>query len=299
MADPACPLCGADGALLYADCRDLEYFMTASFDLYRCSACHLVFMHPLPTRAELPDLYPSNYHNFEPPSNPISRALLDRYYEHQSSICRRYLPPDGALLEIGCATGEVLARVQEHGFHDAQGVELSREACERAWERGLKVFHGTLDEFETDQSFDVIFMSHVIEHVLDPVATTQKLASLLAPGGVLYLETPNVGAPDARLFRRHWGLIHYPRHLYLFDRATIRKLLTGVGLEVERVSSQANSCGWALSAQSMLRRWGVDRSRRPRSFYYPLLLLLFLPLNLLDAGLGGTAFIAAIARKPS
>ena len=203
MAELSCPLCGGGASLLYSDCRDFEYFTAASFDFYRCRECGFVLMHPLPTRAELPALYPANYHNFEPPSNPVSRLLLDRYYEHQSGICRRYLPPDGALLEVGCATGEVLARVQERGFHDVQGIELSQEACERAWDRGLKVFHGTLDEFETDQRFDVIFMSHVIEHVLDPVATTAKLASLLAPGGVLYLETPNVGAPDARLFGKH------------------------------------------------------------------------------------------------
>ena len=65
-----------------------------------------------------------------------------------------------------------------------------------------------------------------------------------------------------------------------------------------RVSSQVNSCGWALSVQSMLRRRGLDRSHRPRSFYYPLLLLAFLPFNLLDAALGGTAFMTAIARRP-
>ena len=67
------------------------------------------------------------------------------------------------------------------------------------------VFHGTLDEFETDDKFDLVFMSHVIEHVLDPVATVAKIRTLLKPGGVLYLETPNVRSLDARLWRRRWG----------------------------------------------------------------------------------------------
>jgi len=294
----ACPLCGAGSSLRYSGVEDLEYFMDASFDLYRCEACRLVFMHPLPTRAELPDLYPATYHNFDPPKNPVSRLLLDRYCEHQCAIARRHLPDDGSLLEIGCASGDILERMQAHGYHDVQGIELSLEACERAWQRGLKVFHGTLEEFETDQRFDLIFMSHVIEHVLDPVATVAKIASLLKPGGVLYIETPNVGSLDARLWRRSWGLIHYPRHLYLFDRSTVRRLLERGGLSVEGVSSQVNSCGWALSLQSALRRRRLDRSRKPRSAYYPLLLLLFLPMNLLDLCFGGTAFMSAIARKP-
>jgi 2-polyprenyl-3-methyl-5-hydroxy-6-metoxy-1,4-benzoquinol methylase len=188
--------------------------------------------------------------------------------------------------------------MQHHGYDDVQGIELSLEACQQAWQRGLKVFHGTLDEYETDQRFDMVFMSHVIEHVLDPVATIEKIASLLKPGGVLYIETPNVGSLDARVWRRNWGLLHYPRHLYLFDRKTVRRLLERGGLAVEDVSSQVNSCGWALSIQSALRRSRVDRSRRPRSFYYPVLLLLTLPMNALDLCFGGTAFMSAIARKP-
>ena len=294
----SCSLCGAGASLRYSGCEDLEYFLDASFDLYRCDECGLVFMHPLPTRAELPHLYPSNYHNFDPPKNPISRFLLHRYYEHQCAIARKHMPEDGSLLEIGCASGDILERMQHHGYDDVQGIELSLEACERAWGRGLKVFHGTLDEFETDQRFDMVFMSHVIEHVLDPVATVTKIASLLKPGGVLYLETPNVGSLDARLWKRSWGLIHYPRHLYLFDRSTARRLLERGGLAVEDVSSQVNSCGWALSLQSALRRRRLDRSRKPRSAYYPLLLLVFLPMNALDLCFGGTAFMAAIARKP-
>lgn len=292
-----CPLCTGDATLRYSGCQDLEYFLEASYDLYGCHGCGLVFMHPLPTREELPRLYPSTYHNFDTPSNPVSRWLLDRYYEHQCAICRRHLQPDGALLEVGCAAGDVLERMQARGYDDVQGIELSLEACQQAWQRGLKVFHGTLDEFETDQRFDLIFMSHVIEHVIDPVATVAKLASLLKPGGVLYLETPNVGSLDARLWKDGWGLIHYPRHLYLFDRSTLRRLVERGGLTLEHVTWETNSCGWALSVQSMMRRRGIDRSRRARSPYYPLLLLVFLPMNLVDRWFGGTAFMSAIARK--
>jgi hypothetical protein len=67
---------------------------------------------------------------------------------------------------------------------------------------------------------------------------------------------------------------------------------------VERVWSEINSCGWALSVQGMLRRLGVDPSRRPRSWYYPAVLVACLPLNVLDVCFGGTAFMAAVARKP-
>jgi SAM-dependent methyltransferase len=293
-----CPLCSGEASLLYSDCFDFEYFVESSAQFYRCTDCGFVLMDPLPTRTELSELYPADYHNFDPPSNGISRLLLDRYYEHQSALCRRRMAEGGSFLEIGCAAGDILERMQRSGHHDVRGIEISREACEQAWKRDLNVFHGTLDEFESDDKFDLVFMSHVIEHVLDPVATVAKIRTMLKPRGVLYLETPNVRALDSRLWKSRWGLIHYPRHLYLFDRSTVRRLLEASGLVDVRVASELNSCGWALSVQSALRRMGLDRSRRPRSFYYSLLLLLFLPVNAVDWCFRSTAFISATAHEP-
>jgi SAM-dependent methyltransferase len=273
--------------------------MDAAYEFRRCAGCGFVFMDPMPTREELPTLYPSSYHNFEAPTNVISRLLLDRYVSGQAARCERYLPSDGAFLEVGCAAGDVLERLQNSTGRKVRGIELSRDACEQAWARGLDVFHGTVEEFDTGERFDMVFMSHVIEHVIDPVDTMTKIVSLLKPGGVCYLETPNVGSLDARLWKQEWGLIHYPRHLTLFDHRTIRVLVEGAGLRMERVRSEINSCGWALSVQSSLRRRGLDRSREPRSFYYPALLVALLPMNLLDIVTGGTAFMSAIARRPA
>ncbi len=291
-----CVLCGGSTSLLYDDCTDFEYFMTAPGDLYRCGTCGLVAMEPIPTRAELPGLYPTEYENFSGPRNPVARYLLARYQHRQADICRKHLQPGGRILEIGCATGDVLAELAGD-YPVVHGIELSAEACGVARGRGLDVFCGTLEEYETDQQYDVVFMSHVIEHVLDPVESVRIIERLLAPGGVLYLETPNVGSLDARVWKQRWGLIHYPRHLYLFDRSTIARLLASAELTTEGVRWEPNSCGWALSVQSWLRRKGIDGSRTPRSRYYPVLLMLFLPLNLLDVAFGGTAFMSAIGRK--
>ena len=298
VSDLRCPLCAGPSSPLYADCRDLEYFIERPWAFHRCRECRLVFIHPLPTREDLPALYPENYHNFERPGNPLSAFLVDRFHARHCAVSRRHLPPGGSLLEVGSAGGDVLERLRAAGY-DVRGVEVSRDGCEASWKKGLEVFHGTVDELETDERFDVVFMSHVIEHVLDPVATVAKLHTLLKPGGVLYLETPNVSSLDARLWRGHWGLIHFPRHLVLFDRSTLRRLLEEGGFRVESTSWEINSCGWALSIQCALRRWGLDRSREPRSFYYPALLLACLPLNALDVCFGGTAFMSAVARKPA
>jgi 2-polyprenyl-3-methyl-5-hydroxy-6-metoxy-1,4-benzoquinol methylase len=294
---PVCVLCGGESRVRYQGCRDFEYFVESSAPFHRCGACGLVFMQPLPRREELPTLYPATYNNFAAPSNPMSAFLLDRYLVHHAAVCRR-LAPRGAVLEVGCGTGDLLDRLRTLG-HRVRGVDVSPEACAIAARRGLDVFCGTLEELPTTERYELVFMSHVIEHVLDPLATVRAAATRLAPGGVLYLETPNVGSLDARLWGRHWGLIHYPRHLYLFDRSTLARLLALGGLERVRTAWEINSCGWAISIQGAARRAGLDRSRAPRSRYYPLLLLACLPLNLLDVCFGGTAFMSAVARTPA
>jgi SAM-dependent methyltransferase len=294
---PRCRLCGETAPALWSDCRDLEYFVEARWPFHRCTGCGLLFLHPGPTRRELPELYPVDYQNFDPPKNRVSAFLVERYHAAHLATALRHLPAGGAFFEVGCADGALLERVRARG-HTVGGVEVSRDACERAWAKGLDVVHGTVDELRSDRRWDVVFMSHVIEHVLDPVDTMARVRDLLKPGGVAYVETPNVGSLDARLWGEHWGLVHYPRHLYLFTRATLRRLVEGAGLVVERQRWEINSCGWALSVQTALRRRGIDRSHRPRSPYYPLLLVGLLPLNLLDVVAGGTAFMSMVARRP-
>jgi len=294
---PACWLCRGPGRLLYDDCRDLEYFVPGSAVFARCESCGFVFIDPVPTAAELEALYPESYNNFHAPQG-VGAFLLRRYHAHQAARCMRYLHPGARFLEVGCGTGALLERLRGQGV-DVRGIDLSPAACRLARARGLDVFQGTVEDYETTERFALIFLSHVIEHVPDPVGTIARLTSLLEPGGVIYLETPNVGALDARVWGQEWGLIHYPRHLSLFDRVTIRRLLGSAGLEVLEVTSEINSCGWALSIQGALRRRGWDRSRAPRSRYYPLLLLGCLPLNLVDLCFGGTAFMSAVARRPA
>src|SRR5207249_4356353 len=78
------------------------------------------------------------------------------------------------------------------------GVEPSRWAAERARSRGVEVMQ------EPEGPFDAVAMGDVIEHLRDPGAVLDRMAALLAPGGVIWIATPDAGSRVARLLGRHW-----------------------------------------------------------------------------------------------
>ncbi len=142
----------------------------------------------------------------------------------------------GRLLEIGCSTGFFLnaARLE----FDCQGVEPSAWAARIARERfGLEVHGGSFETFEAaPASFDAVAMIDVIEHVLDPGLVLARVSSLLGPGGILYLVTPDISSLSAHVLGRYWWGLR-PAHLGYFSPATLRLLLEKVGLEVREIRS--------------------------------------------------------------
>ncbi len=148
----------------------------------------------------------------------IERDTLD--------IPMRYLavPEKGRLLDIGCGDGYVLKLAEELGW-DAEGVDFDTRAVANARCKGLKVRLGQLaDQRIPDDSFDLILMSHVIEHVHHPLATLSEIRRVLRAGGTLMLATPNADGWGHRHFGRFWRGIEPPRHLNIFTGANLLEL---------------------------------------------------------------------------
>jgi hypothetical protein len=100
------------------------------------------------------------------------------------------------------------------------------------------VYQGELATVEIpDRSFDVILMSHVLEHTSDPVATLERARALLSPGGELIIVVPNARALGFGLFGRYWGYLDPPRHLWQFSAANLEALAGRCGLRVKRRGS--------------------------------------------------------------
>ncbi len=197
----------------------------------------------------------------------------------------------GRLLDIGCATGLFLNGFSRAPGWALNGVEINRIAAQEARERyGLEVFTGTLEAAEfPDAHFTAVTMWDVLEHLHDPAGTLREIHRILAPEGVLVLRVPNHDSWDQRIFKEHWAGLDSPRHLYVYDPTTIRRLLQQSGFSIRAISGKIGSYPtFVLSVRFWLvanRTRPETRNRIMKMLYHPIARLISAPFFYL-AGLG-------------
>jgi predicted SAM-dependent methyltransferase len=124
------------------------------------------------------------------------------------------------------------------------------------------VVQGHFDEAPLEgRHFDVVRLSHVLEHLPSPRKSLGKVHRLLRPGGLLWVEVPNAASLERRLFHRHWCHWDLPRHLYHFTPTTLVRLLRDTGFRPRVVKCDARVAFFAESLANVLaERFGLRRA---------------------------------------
>jgi len=261
-----CPACGLHGRTeAHSDLVDRVFRCAPGrWTMYECVHCKSGYLDPRPDSESIGRAY-ETYYTHRGASDGRLRGRLRRFLRSLSNwylnarfgvsrepACRigalgaffapgrrgkleiigRHLPRPGAgdrLLDVGCGSGEFLAFAYAAGWR-AEGVDPDRKAVEVCRAANLEVAHGDLDTVaERGPVYSVITMSHVIEHVHEPRTVLQHCLQLLRPGGVLWLETPNMGAQGRRKYGDDWRGLEPPRHLTIFSREALVAMLKDVG----------------------------------------------------------------------
>jgi 2-polyprenyl-3-methyl-5-hydroxy-6-metoxy-1,4-benzoquinol methylase len=221
----SCHLCGSN--------RYRPHLKGADCTFVRCSACGLVYQNPQPVFEDLRLRYGEGYFQYEIENeanffNLMKLGLGDIHFEELTAGWRQ----PKRFLDVGCATGMLLAHLRERGW-SVQGVELCRESAEYGQNhRNLDIHIGTLEEALFPAShFAMIHFSHLIEHLPDPRLFLEEVRRILSEHGYLIVVTPNIDGLQARLFKSNWRSA-IADHLTLFSKRTLRMLLEEAGFTV-------------------------------------------------------------------
>ena len=166
----------------------------------------------------------------------------------------------GRALELGCATGNYLRRLQDAGW-TVTGIEPAKRPAADAKNLGFDVTCGTLETSELPpDSFDLAVAWMVIEHVPYPRETLRQLRDLLKPGGTLLCSIPNAGCWEPKVFGKYWMLWELPRHLHHYTTKSIRELLEQSGFTDVKITHQRNISNVVGSLAIAIRsRWPKSR----------------------------------------
>jgi 2-polyprenyl-3-methyl-5-hydroxy-6-metoxy-1,4-benzoquinol methylase len=138
----------------------------------------------------------------------------------------------GALLDIGAGTGEFLSVAKNNGWN-VTGIEPSPKAKAIAEYKGVS-FVPNLDSIPS-QSFDVITMWHVLEHVPDLDHQINELKRIVKPNGTIIIAVPNFNSFDAKHYGKFWAAFDVPIHFWHFSKTAIQKLFKEKNLNLIEV----------------------------------------------------------------
>jgi SAM-dependent methyltransferase len=329
----ACDLCKSDQSEVVTRQRDLLLEVTNDeFTIVRCRQCGLIYLNPRPSKDLLGSYYPTVYYppvqskvrsqvqqQAKKFSVKMKRWVLEDYYGYPttvsagwSRIVRRILLwPDktlrelkgrhplpwrgeGKVLDVGCGAGGNLKALQDQGW-DPYGIEISEVAAAHARDLVTENIHtGTLESAPfPPQFFDLVFMSHSLEHLPSPVDALRRVHRLLKDGGLLVISVPNADSLEFKLFGRWWFQLDPPRHFYHFDRQSLSEAFAQIGFRTDRFRTGVS----AIFFMASLDRFWKHRFQKDLSFRKLIDHLIARPVSLIAGHLGYGTDMTVYARK--
>lgn len=207
-----------------------------TFELLYDSDLDMLITHPQPSLDKLPSYYESVDYISHTDGN---KSLFEKMYQFVKTIALKNKlklinseSPKGRILDIGAGVGDFLSVAKNDGW-EIIGKEPSEKAKAIAQKKGV-VFVNELSELESN-SFDVITMWHVLEHVPDLENQIAELKRLLKPNGTILIAVPNFKSFDANHYKHFWAAYDVPIHLWHFSKTAIKKLFQNQNLELVKV----------------------------------------------------------------
>ena len=241
-----CYLCGS------SDLEELSHKARSNLSITNviCRDCGLVFQNPIKEEKELKSVYQkgdytkTHYENdFENVLNNFVRIAEMQY----NFIDKNYdINKKGRLLDIGTGVGSVLSVFGKKGF-EVEGVEPDPEAADFIKKKlNCKVYNDMFDNIDFKRKYDLVMISHVLEHVVDPISFLEKVREIVNNNSIVFIEVPDV----QKIYPHYpdWYEWFEEGHLYSFSLDTLNGILSKTNYDI--LTTQRDN----------VYKWGVLRA---------------------------------------
>ncbi len=223
-----CPVCQHEKFEEFKTC--IDYTVSKEhFKIVSCLQCGFKFLNPRPAISELSKYYESD--DYVSHSN-TKKGLINKIYHfvkfrairNKIELISELKTKNKTLLDIGCGTGDFLGKAIESGWKGI-GVEPNLKARNTAINNYKSIVYDEVGLVKLPtNSFSIISMWHVLEHVSDLNKRINDIYNLLEEGGFAVIAVPNYTSWDAKHYSSSWAAYDVPRHLYNFSPSIIKEL---------------------------------------------------------------------------
>lgn len=302
-----CPICGPVNAIFSFKAIDRLHGISGEYIYAKCPTCDLLFIVTPIKKEDLSTFYPASYSPHQPLENEKELTNIHNEQPHflrwlkqkikwfitglnnwlkGTKIKRaiyQHLNNSSMVLDVGCGTGKFLSKLRSEKGVQVHGAEISEAAVERGKELyGLNIIHGELvDAPFSPKSFDLITAWFSLEHMPDPEKEVAVMKKLLKDNGNIVIGLPNSKSLNAWLFKDRWYHLDCPRHLHLWNKTSVNKLLEKCGLRITSIVFDKTPWGLLGSLQYLLYQNNYLEGRRNKISKNRMLYLLTLPWTIL------------------
>lgn len=239
MTERHCPVCGNPSKqLIYHQSfsQISEGSLFNGYDVVVCGDCGFVYADNIPSQEDFDRYYKqmSKYEN-EHQGGQISICTQDTYDSIVQQVKPYLANEDSYILDVGCATGGLLATFQKNGYRNVLGFDPS-PSCSRTALRlyGIQVENRPVSEIsDFEAKFDLVIFNSVLEHIRDISESLKTMRNLLKPGGLIWIEVP-----DITRFAEYTSVAFQQfsmEHINFFSSVSLTNLMQRNGFEVEAI----------------------------------------------------------------
>ena len=233
-----CPVCGGGSQKDFIEAED-HNVSNDLFKIVECAACSFRFTNPIPTEETIGDYYKSeNYVSHSGTKkgfvNRVYHIVRSRAIKQKESLASKHSKAK-SILDIGCGTGDFLAYCKSKKWNTL-GLEPDKSARKMAIDNNLIQVKPLSHLYAVEENtFDVISMWHVLEHVYNLNEDIEQYKKVLKKDGVLIVAVPNCSSKDAEHYKSNWAAYDLPIHLYHFRPDNVKQLFAKHGMEVVEI----------------------------------------------------------------
>ncbi len=253
-----CRICGNGKGNTPYSVREMMFGLRDRFNYFECGNCGCLQIAEIP--ADMDRYYPSDYYSYQNEGEDVlvpatakgvlkralKKALLpghlkgksampgqtEKFYQYFPWLRPGYVTSDARLLDVGCGSGKLLLQLYDAGFRNLAGVD-PYIASEIRYRCGIVIHKKDVSDIR--DTFDLVMMHHVFEHMDQPLDVLRQVHERLRPGGKLLIRIPVARSHAWETYRTDWVQLDAPRHFFLHTEQSMNILAEKSGFRIEEV----------------------------------------------------------------